>query len=360
MRKNCRVILLENDSSVPVTFSSDLPSGWTVCTPEESDVDELTTLLRRHEKHARGWAGSSEDDVLVEISEAGASSRHNAVLCDRDGVARGWASAHDRASGRMLFSMVVDPRLDDSLADRVAEVLFEWGEEAASTVGRERDLDGQQIDSGAFADDKRQQRWLAKAGFERVRTWWQMDRPVRSEDGAVPDPKPGVRIRRVERAGSGMPEENDLRAVHDILEDSFADHFNSHAETFDEFLSRLREDPGHRWDHWWLAELLDGPEPEPVGTLVGTVSGETAKNGAWRATSSYVAYIGVLGSARGRGVAKSLLSTIIGDAADRGLAGVGLEVDADSPTGADALYVSMGWETKYSTQSWHRDVPVRD
>ena len=33
-----------------------------------------------------------------------------------------------------------------------------------------------------------------------------------------------------------------------------------------------------------------------------------------------------------------------------------LEVDADSPTGADGLYESMGWVTRYRTESWHRDV----
>jgi hypothetical protein len=57
-------------------------------------------------------------------------------------------------------------------------------------------------------------------------------------------------------------------------------------------------------------------------------------------------------------VAKSLLRTIISDAAERGRDRVGLEVDADSPTGADSLYVSMGWKTSYITESWHRDVPV--
>jgi hypothetical protein len=38
---------------------------------------------------------------------------------------------------------------------------------------------------------------------------------------------------------------------------------------------------------------------------------------------------------------------------------VGLEVDADSPTGADRLYRGLGWTTSYVTESWHRDVPVR-
>lgn len=285
--------------------------------------------------------------------------RRNIVVCDRSGAARGWATAHDRAAGRMLLSMVVDIGLDDSLADSAAEVLLKWADQAARTVGLTRRLATQQIDTGAFAEDARQQRWLAEAGFEHVRTWWQMSRPVLPGDVDVPGPKQGVRIRGVERATDGMPVQDDLRAVHDILEDAFADHFNSHTETFDEFLTRLREDPGHDWDHWWLAELLEGAEPEPVGTLVGTVSGGgAAEDGSSQPVGSYVAYIGVLQSARGRGVAKSLLNTIISDAAKRERTSVALEVDADSPTGAEGLYLSMGWATQYSTQSWHREVAI--
>ena len=52
----------------------------------------------------------------------------------------------------------------------------------------------------------------------------------------------------------------------------------------------------------------------------------------------------MLEAARGRGVAKGLLRTIIADAAARGRDRVGLEVDADSPTGAAGLYTSMGWD----------------
>ena len=66
----------------------------------------------------------------------------------------------------------------------------------------------------------------------------------------------------------------------------------------------------------------------------------------------------MLESARGRGVAKGLLHTIIADAAEQGRDRVGLEVDADSPTGADGMYVAMGWGTKYVTESWHKDVRV--
>ena len=351
-----------DDQFTNPTYTSDLPAGWSVSTPDERDVPELTKLLRSHEKQARGWASSDEDDVRVEVAPAGAKLRENIVLRDDKGVVRGWATVYDRAAGRMMLSVIVDRHMDDALADRAAEVLFEWADEQASLVGTRRGLETQQIDSGAFAGDERQHRWLEKAGYRKVRTWWQMTRPVSpSEADDRPPPKPNVRVRRVERQGSGMPSEDDLRTVHDILEESFADHFNSHEETFDEFVFRLREDPGHRWDHWWIAELMEGEEPEPAGALVGTVSeGGVDENGDKQPDGSYVSYIGVRANARGRGVAKTLLHTIIADAASRGRNRVGLEVDADSPTRADALYVSMGWETKYVTESWHRDVPVAD
>ena len=161
------------------------------------------------------------------------------------------------------------------------------------------------------------------------------------EAALVDDPARWERDGVVVRLAEG---DSDLRAVHDVLEAAFTDHFNSKPETFDEFLFRLRQDPGHRWDHWWLAEV-DG---RPAGALVGTESG----------SGSYVAYIGVIELARGRGVAKGLLRTVIADAASRGRDNVALEVDANSPTGADRLYRGLGWETSYVTESWHRDVPI--
>ncbi|MEO5709935.1 MAG: N-acetyltransferase [Nocardioidaceae bacterium] len=346
------------DETAPLwDLTASLADGWTAATPREDDAAELTGLLRRHEDAGRGWAGASEQGILVDISPRDGDTRDNVVVRDADGVIRGWASAHDRAAGRMLLVVVVDRRLDDGTADRVAGQLFGWADGTAVVVGVRRGLDVQQIDSGAFADDDRQHRWLRGAGFVHVRTWWQMSRPVAAEEADLDaEVKEGVRIRPVERQGTGMPAEDDLRTVHDILESAFADHFNSHEETFDEFVSRLREDPGHRWDHWWIAELVDGPgaEPEQAGALVGAVS--QGSDGS--PDGSYVEYIGVLQNARGRGVAKSLLTTAIADAASRSRDRVGLEVDADSPTGADGLYVSMGWETRYVTESWHRNVPV--
>lgn len=336
--------------------TKELPLGWSIGGADAAsarDIAELTALLREREA---GGAGASADDVMVEIADR-AGTRRNVVLRDGDGTARAWGSVHDRAEGRMLFVHLVDQAVAEPTATACATILFGWAEEQAREVGAARGLAVQQIDTGAFAEDARQHDWLEQAGYERVRSWWQMSRPVTpAEATLVPSPErweaDGVVFRLVEREGSGMPDEADLRAVHDVLEGAFTDHFNSREESFDEFVDRLREDPGHRWDHWWLAEITDGDQVEAAGALVGTVLEGDGPDG------SYVAYIGVLESARGRGMAKGLLNTIIADAAARGRDRVKLEVDADSSTGAESLYLGMGWTTSYITESWHKDVPV--
>lgn len=352
----------ETDPDELVDDPGGLPSHWEIGSPDPddpSDVTRLTDLLRAHESHGRGWAGAGVDDVLVEVSEHGLRTRENLVVRDPDGRIQAWGSVHDRAGGRMLFLHVVQRDLPEEVGRACSDVLVEWAVGQARAVGTARRLDVQQIDTGAFADDQRQHRWLAAAGFENVRTWWQMSRPVAADEASlVPSAAhweaDGVRFRLVERAGDGMPDDSDLREVHEVLEGAFVDHFNNREETFEEFLHRLREDPGHRWDYWWLAELTDSDDgPQPVGALIGTVS-ETADG----PDGSYVSYLGVLAAARGRGVAKGLLNTIIADAAERDRDRVGLEVDASSPTGARELYVGMGWVTSYVTESWHRDVPV--
>ena len=337
--------------------------GWTSGPAGPRDVPRLAALRRQHEEAGRGWASTSAEDVAIEVTGRGAATRRHVVLRDDAGTLRGWGTAHDRAAGRTLVSALVDRGLDDPDADATAGWLLTWGRGAADGIRRDRGRDSTQLDSGTFAGDERQRAWLQAAGYTHARTWWQMSRPVHPDeagDGVLAPPREGVVIRRVAEAPDGMPDEQDLRTVHDVLEAAFDDHFNAHTETFEEFCSRLREDPGHRWDHWWLAELDDTPgdAPQPVGALVST----TLLADGGTPEGSYVDYLGVLAAARGRGVGKSLLHAVIADAAARGRDRVGLEVDADSPTGADAFYLAMGFTTRYVTESWHAELraPVPD
>lgn len=336
----------------------DLPPGWTAYTPAETDVEDLTRLLRRHEREARGFPGADSENVASEVTGRGARTRTHMLVRDDVGAARAWINCHDRAAGRVLVGVTIDPDLSEH-ADTVALYSFQLAEAFSRQINASRDIGDSHMDSGAFEEDERQQRWLRESGFDLVRHWWQMSRPVDPDEASsLPPPREGVIVRRVRRDDqAGMPVEQDLRDVHDVLEASFADHFNSYRETFEEFVARLREDPGHRWDHWWIA-TVDG---EAAGALVATITtGHLDEHGDPEPDGSYVDYIGVSQNARGRGVAKALLHAVIADAAARGRDRVGLEVDADSPTGADGLYTSMGWSTKYVTQSWHKDLPGTD
>jgi len=351
------------DRSVPssdggeIEFAA-LPPGWVSVTLRAGDAADLLALLHRHEVVAHGRSSTARTAVDTEVSATGMQIRRHVLLRDERATARGWATVHDRAAGRVLVSVLVDPALEANKADKIADTLFAWTARASIDLALDRRVDVTQMDSGAFNEDPRQQRWLARAGFTHTATWLQMSRPVTPADADLQAPSeldPNVVVRRVRRAGHRMPDQEDLETVYNVLEKAFTDHFNYHYETFDEFFSRLREDPGHRWDHWWIAELIDGSEaPRPAGVLVATVSPghDDAPAG------SYVAYLGVLRSARGTGVARSLLNAVIVDAAERGRDRVGLEVDAHSSTGAVDLYTSTGFHTVGSTQSWHRDLPV--
>jgi GNAT superfamily N-acetyltransferase len=270
---------------------------------------------------------------------------------DDDGHLAGWAWVHDRAAGRTMVGLELAPGRDP-----LAPVLLNWITGAAHAMAENRGLESTQLDALLDEGDRDLATWFGEAGYRKTRTWLNMKRPV-AADEEFPPPRQGVRVRRVgkHRLGDGttLPVAEDLQAVHRVLEESFEDHFNSYRESFAEFAQRLREDPGHRWDHWWLALVEDDDHDwVPGGALVASVS---PPDGSGRA-GSYVDYIGVHRRARGRGVAKALLGTVLADAATRGRNRVSLEVDADSPTGADGLYRSMGWETAYVTESWQRDL----
>ena len=328
-----------------------LPTGWTARPPELGELPRLLELRGADRLPATGSDRVDPASLENEIAGLASWTRQQLVALDELGVIRAWATVHDRAAGRAMVHLYVDRSAP--LAGKVAACLYAWMEDRARAIARMRGLRETQLDASPFAEDTVQRGWLAEAGYAKMRSWLQMTRPVAADEAETrPAPRAGVVVRTVDTHPNGVPVAADLQMVHRMLEESFADHFNSYRESFPEFVTRLREDPGHRWDHWWLAYVDD----RPAGALVASVLPANAAG----AEGSYVEYIGVSRQARGRGVAKALLHSVIGDAAGRGRDRVGLEVDADSPTGADQLYVSMGWHTDYVTESWHKDITVPD
>jgi GNAT superfamily N-acetyltransferase len=329
----------------------DLPDGWTARVPEAGDIPGLAALATSVLHTFRGSGSVEEDTVAALVTGSGSWTRRQLVVVDPDGVPQAWASVHDRAAGRTMVDLTVRPGIGEG--DRLAATLLPWMADAARAIASLRQLDSTQLDASPYAADERLKRWIPDAGYRKKRTWLHLTRPIDDAE-QLPGPREGVVVRRVARHDDGKPVAADIQVVHLMLEESFADHFNSYRESFPEFVQRLREDPGHRWDHWWVAEIEVDGEWVPGGALVASVLGPDASG----CEGSYVEYIGVHRRARGRGVAKALLHTVIRDAHDRGRNRVDLEVDADSPTGADGLYTSMGWTLDHVTESWHGEVQV--
>ena len=78
----------ESDPADALPDDPGLPAGWSADSPDGDDpatVARLTQLLRGHERAGRGWAGSGEDEVRVEVSERGLAMRENLVVRDPDG-----------------------------------------------------------------------------------------------------------------------------------------------------------------------------------------------------------------------------------------------------------------------------------
>jgi GNAT superfamily N-acetyltransferase len=327
----------------------DLPEGWSARVPDDADVPALVALRGADRAPYTREGGADEEVVRSEVVGQASWTRRQLVVSRGHARPRGWLSVQDRAAGRTMVGLWLER--DDEAAP-VAAALYAWADDQGRAIARLRGLEHTRMDASPFAGDSVQRGWLTAAGYTCARTWLHMTRPV-SPTQLLPRVSGDVSIRPVGTHENGLPVAQDLQVVHRMLEESFQDHFNSYRESFPEFVQRLREDPGHRWDHWWLAFVADDDGQDvPAGAIVCSVLAADATG----AEGSYVDYIGVNRAARGRGVAKALLHAVLADAAQRGRDRVGLEVDADSPTRADEIYLSMGWSTEYVTESWFRDV----
>jgi len=337
-------------------FPPSLPVALVSRLPGEQDVAPLAALLTADQRTHTPGAEVTEDALRSRLVGLRSWARRQVVVVPAatDGSATdappvAWISIEDRAAGRSDVQWAVARDLPDR--DAVAAALLDWADEAGGSFARHRGVPTTQLDATANSLDTDRSRLLAAAGYEHVRTWLHMRRPVQAEEASsLPAPRAGTRVRRVHLHPSGLPVAQDVTTVHRMLEESFADHWGSYRESFAEFVQRLVEVPQEAdWDHWWIAEVEREGRWLPAGGLVAARQGP--RDGLGEGT--YLEYLGVHRSARGHGVAKSLLRAAFADAARRSRTRVELEVDADSPTGADGLYEAMGFTTFEQTQTWH-------
>lgn len=169
----------------------------------------------------------------------------------------------------------------------------------------------------------------------RGRGWAQMREVLRMEAGVADPPAepvwpPAVRVRTYEA--------DDAHDVHALLEAAFADSVEE-VPPFARWHPWMTNDPSFDPDVWFLAEAAE------------QLSGVCL---CWR--EGWVKDLAVGPAFRGRGLGEALMRHALRAFHDRGLATVGLKVDADNPTGAVRLYERVGMRAVRGGDHWVLDL----
>jgi GNAT superfamily N-acetyltransferase len=167
-------------------------------------------------------------------------------------------------------------------------------------------------------DERVVQRYL-RAGFQENRRFWRMQ-IILNEAPAQPVWPEGVELRPF------VPE-RDARAVYEMMETAFSDHWGHVARDFATWRSHHVEHPGFDPSLWFLAWQND----QPVG---GALCAQ--KNCGWVNT------LGVLRPWRRLGLGLALLYRAFAEFYSRGERRILLGVDSQSLTGATRLYERAG------------------
>jgi len=134
--------------------------------------------------------------------------------------------------------------------------------------------------------------------------------------------------------------QTDWPAIHDVITTAFMDHYDFHPEPFEVFRENFVDETTD-FGQWRLA--FDGDRC--VGLCLGSRRYAAHRLG-------YVASLAVLREYRGRGIARFLLYDAFARDASLGWTGTSLHCDATNPTGATALYESVGMVRDQRYTAW--------
>jgi mycothiol synthase len=279
--------------------------------PTLDDVSAITRLFNRGSEELFGEVDEGEDDVRRFLTSGEVDPAEDIRLAEEGGELRGYADiwAHPHPT------YFVDVRVAPSVEGPLRAQLLEW------SLDRVRERGGDKVLGFAWVQDERMRRALVDARFERVRGSYRM----RIEfDGELEEPRPpdGVRIR------SMTPE--DARVAHETHMETFEDMWG-HAHTSFEDWEHWFLGDDHDWSLFFLAEA-DG---EPAGVAL-------CRPGPTEPDVGAIRVVGVRRPWRRKGVGRALMRHAFAEFRRRGMRGAQLGVDAESLTGAQRLYTSVG------------------
>jgi ribosomal protein S18 acetylase RimI-like enzyme len=242
---------------------------------------------------------------------------------DEDAVRRMWSrpsfdpalDARIEADAYAFVEPLGEGRVWIDLRGRPSSDLLDWAERRARESAT-------RLFSGAWATNDPLLAELERRGFDVVRYSQRMTVDL---DGAGPDPDwpDGLSVRTFQ--------EGDERVFYETHQETFADIWEPVDQSYDEWSRWLLETPTFDPRLWFLAVAGD----EPAGFAICNVRPGDPELG-------WIQILGVRREWRGRGLGRALLLQAFAEFRQLGLRRAGLGVDAESPTGANRLYESVG------------------
>jgi mycothiol synthase len=289
-----------------------------VRTATVEEAPAIQALLEEHALAAFGEPEFNEDEIRNWFAQRNVEFR----VAERDGALVGYLDVQLQESGRFP----ADIRTLDAAA---ATLLLDEAEE----IGR---AGGASVVRGFVqGDDPVMRPVLEGAGWRPIRYSFQMQIDL---DGDLPEPEwPDGLVPRNVRPG----EENRVYEAH---MDAFADHWEHHRYSFEEWRDFNVGRPGFDPALWWLVD--DGDELVAVSLNAWHFSGDPQ--------FGWIHVLGVRPQWRRRGLATALLYHSFQDFRDRGATRVGLGVDGENTTGAVRLYEQAGMRQVRRTDTYEK------
>jgi mycothiol synthase len=286
--------------------------------PTVDEAPAIRALLEEHALAAFGEPELSEDEVRSWLTQRNFEFR----VAERDGELVGYLDIQLQETGRFpadirtLDAAAATPLLDE--AERI-------GRERGATVVR----------SFVQGDDPVMRPVLESAGWQPIRYSFQMQIDF---DGGLPEPKwPEGLVPRNLRAG-------EEERVYEAHMEAFADHWEHHRYSFEDWRDFNVGRPSFDPSLWWLVD--DGDELAAVSLNAWHFSGDPR--------FGWIHVLGVRPQWRRRGLATALLNHSFQDFRDRGATRVGLGVDGENTTGAVRLYERAGMRQVRRTDTYEK------
>ncbi len=313
-------------------MDSDLPDGFSLRSARRGDAGAIAALVNSVDVSLGSSPWVTEDDVAEDLGDPDFDLEIDTWVVEQGGEIVGyaelWNARREDAEALEAQGWVSPTQRDRGIGTFLVDRFEQAATHAAPFLGRRPVL----LRTYFPGRDEGARAMFERRGYSLVRHFWHMAIDLND----LPQPR-SVPASITLRA---LDPDRDARALHELIEHAFADHWGWTPTSFESFWRRVAGrhdfDPGLS-----LVAVEDG---RLVGAAINVV----------KLGEGWVNDLGVRKEARGRGVGELLLTHSFALFKRRGLPAAALGVDAGNRTGAVRLYERVGMRARRTVDSYEK------